>query len=119
MSARKSDELKKLLFEEAIRTDLHEALSGRLQDVGVHSAMADPAAQFISDLYAEGLNLIRLLAPAAKNPDKAPVELAEAVHRSASYIDQRSSEGLGFLERASTFLDKRVEEDADDTEAFE
>jgi hypothetical protein len=119
MGAKKSDELKKLLFEEPIRTDLHEALSGRLQDVGVHSAMADPAAQFIADLYVEGLDLIRLLAPAAKNPDKAPAELAAGVHRSASYLEQRSAEGLGFLERASTFLDKRVEEDAADTEAFE
>jgi hypothetical protein len=119
VGARKSDELKKTLFDEPIRTDLPQQLSARLSDVGVHSALADPTAQFLSDLYVEGLTLVRLLGPAGKNPDKAPADLDQQVRRLATYLDTRVTEGIGFVERAQAFLDKRVDEDADETEAFE
>lgn len=119
MAARKSDEFKKLLFDEPIRTDLSPVLAARLQDVGVHSALADPAAQFISDLYVEGLNFIRMVGPAARNPDKAPADLAQDLKRSVVYLEHRSGEATAFVERVATFLDKRVDEDPDDTEAFE
>jgi hypothetical protein len=119
VAARKTDELKKHLFDEPIRTDLSPVLASRLQDAGVHSALAEPTAQFISDLYVEGLNFVRLVGPAAKNPDKAPAELGPDLKRSAVYLEHRSGEALNFVERIATFLDKRVDEDADDTEAFE
>jgi len=119
VGARKPDELKKLLFDEPIRTDLAQQLSARLSDVGVHSALADPTSQFLSDLYVEGLALIRLLAPIAKSPDKAPAGFDQEVRRIASFLHQRTNEGFGYVERALAFLDKRVEEDNVDTEAFE
>jgi hypothetical protein len=119
VGARKPDELKKTLFDEPIRTDLPQQLSARMSDVGVHSALAEPTAQFLSDLYVEGLTLIRLLGPAAKNLEKAPADLDQQVRRLATYLDQRVVEGVGFVERTLAFLDKRVDEDGDDTEAFE
>jgi hypothetical protein len=119
VGARKSDDLKKLLFEEPVRTDLPQQLTARLADVGVHSALAEPAAQFVGDLYVEGVGLIRLLAPAGRNPDKAPADLADQLRRGVGYLDQRLNDGIGFIERVSTFLDRRVEEDQEDTEAFE
>ncbi|HEX7880044.1 MAG TPA: hypothetical protein VF720_11580, partial [Candidatus Eisenbacteria bacterium] len=119
MGARKPDELKKTLFDEPIRTDLPQQLAARFSDVGVHSALADPTAQFLSDLYVEGLALVRLVGTAARNPDKAPADLDQQVRRLAAYLDQRVGEGIGFVERTLAFLDKRVDEDGDDTEAFE
>ena len=100
MGARKSDELKKTLFDEPIRTDIAPQLAARLSDVGVHSALADPTAQFLADLYAEGLQLIRLLGPAAKNPDKAPADLDQQVRRLTSYLEQRSLVGVALNEPA-------------------
>lgn len=119
MAARKSDEFKKHLFDEPIRTDLPLILAARLQDVGVHSALAEPAAQFISDLYVEGLNFIRMAGPAARNPDKAPADLGPQLRQSATYLENRSEEAVAFVERVATFMDRRVDEDPDDTEAFE
>jgi hypothetical protein len=119
VSTKKPDELKKLLFEEPPRADMMLVLGARLQDVGVHSALAEPASQFLSDLYGEGLRLIRLLAPAAKNPDRITAELPGEIRQSASYLELRSGEALSFLERVTAFLDRKVEEDDDATEAFE
>lgn len=119
MGARKPDELKKLLFDEPIRTDIPQQLSTRLSDAGVHSALADPTAHLLADLYVEGLGLVRLLAPIAKNPDSALEGTGLEVRRIVSFLEQRTSEGFGYVERALAFLDKRVEEESDDTEAFE
>jgi len=119
VSTKKPDELKKLLFEEPPRADMMLVLGSRLQDVGVHSALAEPAAQFLADLYTEGLRTVRLLSPAARNPDKISPELAGELRQSAAYLEFRSGEALSFLERVSSFLDKKVEEDEDATEAFE
>jgi hypothetical protein len=119
VGTKKPDELKRLLFEEPPRADMMLVLGSRLQDVGVHSALAEPAAQFLSDLYGEGLRLVRLLAPAARNPEKAPPELAGEIRQAATYLEFRSGEALSFLERVSAFLDKKVEEDENATEAFE
>lgn len=119
MGARKPDELKKILFDEPIRTDLPQQLSARLSDVGVHSALADPTANFLSGLYVEGLGLVRLLGPVSKNLDTATPDFQQEVRRIASFLQQHTNEGFGYLERALAFLDKRVEENNDDTEAFE
>ena len=119
MGTKKPDELKRLLFEEPPRADMMLVLGARLQDVGVHSALAEPTAQFLSDLYLEGLRLVRLIAPAAKNPDRISPDLLGDVRQAASYLEVRSAEALSFLERVSAFLDKRVEEDDNAVEAFE
>lgn len=119
MSTKKPDELKRLLFEEPPRADMMLVLGSRLQDVGVHSALAEPASQFLADLYNEGLRFVRLVAPAARNPDTAGPELGTELLQSASFLEFRSAEALSFLERLSTFLDRKVEEDPDATEAFE
>lgn len=119
MTSRKPDELKKTLFEEPPHDDMQEVLGARLQDVGVHSAVAEPTARFVADLYLEGLRLVRLLIPAAKNPDAAPADLAHEMQQSALYLEHCSGEVVPFLERVSAFLDRKVEEDDVAVEAFE
>jgi hypothetical protein len=119
VSTKKPSEFRKLLFDEPPRTDLVPVIGNRLQNVGVHSALAEPTAHFISDLYTEGLNMIRLIAAAAKSPEKATPELASQLRQSAAYLEHKSGEAVSFLDRVSAFLDRKVEEDADDTEAFE
>jgi len=119
VSVKKANEFKKLLFEEPPRTDLVPVIGERLQNTGVHSALAEPTAQFLSDLYTEGMNFIRLVAPAAKNTDKATPELGGEVRQSIAYLDHKASEAVSFLERVSGFLDKKVDEEDADTEAFE
>ncbi len=119
MSVKKPNEFKKLLFEEPPRTDLVQVVGERLQNVGVHSALAEPAAQFVSDLYTEGLNLIRLVAPAAKNPDRATPELGAQVRQSIAYLEHKSGEAVSFFNRVTEFLDRHVEEEDAETEAFE
>lgn len=119
MSVKKTNELKSILFEDPPRTDLVQVLGERLQNVGVHSALAEPAAQFVSDLYTEGLNLIRLTAPAAKNSDKATPELGAQIRLSIGYLEHKSSEAVSFLDRVTAFLDRHVEEEDAETDAFE
>jgi hypothetical protein len=117
--AKKSDDLKKILLEDPPRTDMAEVLMTRLQDSGVHSALADPAAHFLADLYQEALNFVRSLAPAVKNTGNATPALAGEIRQSAHFLGVRVEEGLSFLERVASFLDRKTEEDADATEAFE
>jgi hypothetical protein len=119
VSTKKPSEFKRLLFDEPPRTDLVPVIGSRLQNVGVHSALAEPTAQFISDLYTEGLNMIRLIASAEKNREQASPEMAGEFRRSAAYLELKSGEALSFLDRVSAFLDRKVDEDSDDTEAFE
>lgn len=119
MTSRKPDELKKILFEEPPRADMAEVLGARLLDVGVHSALAEPTARLVSDLCQEGVRLVRLTAPAVKNPDAAPPDLAFEMRQCALYLEQCSGEAITFLERVSAFLDRKVEEDDDTVEAFE
>jgi hypothetical protein len=119
VTSKKPDDLKKILYEEPTRADMAEVLAARLQDVAVHSALAEPTARFVSDLCQEGLRLIRLIAPAVKNPDAAPPDLAFEMRQCAIYLEQCSGEAVTFLERVSAFLDRKVEEDDDAVEAFE